>query len=108
MPTFRVAGVNYENRNQLVQKYCKTGMKVRLVCEPENKHDTDALAVYLVVKSWIFRNESIHKIGYHPQNTRKSKLVKHLNDGGNVSTVVGYIREFDSGKVKVSIDFEYV
>lgn len=44
-----VAGTGFEGRAVIIQRYCKEGSKVALKREPNNKHDSNSIAVYLEV-----------------------------------------------------------
>jgi hypothetical protein len=62
-----VAGTGYRNedgsdRSQIIRRYCRPGSAVRLVREPNNPHDANAVAVFLVYR-WLFWTRSA-QIGY--------------------------------------------
>jgi len=67
-----VAGVSFRNkdrhsRQKIIRDSCYVGQWVKLVPEPENKHDHDAIAVYL---------SSGEKIGYFNWNVARIRRKK--------------------------------
>jgi hypothetical protein len=57
-----VRGVTFENRQALIKKYARNGQIISIQPEPNNKHDKNALAIYIQSGLWIFKK--FHHIGY--------------------------------------------
>lgn len=62
MITTKIAGVTFENRQNYVKKL-RVGEKVKLIREPNNKYDKNAVAVY---------NLNNNQLGYIPKELAKS------------------------------------
>jgi hypothetical protein len=60
---FMVAGVSFEGRHRLIERYAGVGDHVRVVREPDNRHDKFAVAVTLI---------DGRKIGYVPRDEYES------------------------------------
>lgn len=58
----KAAGVSKENRQDLIRKYCRSGMDLYPICEPENEFDKYAVALYVKTDDG---SEPV-KIGYIP------------------------------------------
>jgi hypothetical protein len=80
-----VAGTGFEGRASIIGRHCKVGSEVVLKREPNNQHDSNAVAVYLVVPRFFGIFGNAHKqIGYIKKNTAKS-LAKKMDAGVSVS-----------------------
>ena len=107
MPSFIVAGTGFEGRSEVIRAMCKDGQRVDLVRESDNKHDSEAVAVYLVSKTLISVNK--RQIGYFPDNANKPKVVRHLDGGGSVSAeVASFFCPKGRDHPRVSVKFEYL
>jgi hypothetical protein len=102
-----VAGTGFEGRDQIIKKYCREGRRVRLVREPDNPHDANAIAVYLLVPRLMFlRTQKM--IGYI-KAARASRLHKRLDKG---EVPKAYVSSFYSPpdmefpRVTLEIDFD--
>ncbi|MGO4894209.1 HIRAN domain-containing protein [Flavobacterium sp. W21_SRS_FM6] len=69
MGTFntKVAGVKQKNqdgteRQKYIIKYCKEGMPLTLIPEPDNAYDPNAISVWITAKS--FFSSKSYQIGY--------------------------------------------
>ena len=61
-----VAGTGFEGREGRIRLAVRSGMDVKLVPEPNNPHDKNAIAVYVPLRRWYMERD-------HP---RVSLLVK--------------------------------
>ncbi len=68
---FLLAGVSHEGREHIIRELAETGSTVRLIREPLNQYDSNAIAVYLLTG---------HKIGYAPREIA-AYLAPLLDDG---------------------------
>ncbi|MGP0565103.1 MULTISPECIES: HIRAN domain-containing protein [unclassified Nitrospina] len=77
----KVVGVTYQNHDgtnrQNILKNCKSGQKVKLVREPNNKFDKFAIAVFTLDDK---------QIGYLPKGD--AKLANHIDRGGKTNAVI--------------------
>jgi HIRAN domain len=69
---FMVAGVNFEGRHRIIDRYLNVGDRVRIALEPDNPHDECAVAVTLI---------DGRKIGYVPC-TDSEDVTDSVGDGG--------------------------
>ena len=71
-----VAGTGFEGREQIIRRHCREGMKVRLIREPKNEDDPNAIAVYLLVPSLLFLKvpKMIGYIKAHAASTLHARL----------------------------------
>ena len=76
---FTLAGTGLEGREQIIRRHCHEGIKVRLVREPKNEHDPNAIAVYLIVGILPFFRSPM-MIGY-VNAVRASTLHARLDAG---------------------------
>jgi hypothetical protein len=76
-----VAGTGFDGRATRVRAFAHPGTPVELRREPDNPHDENAVAVYLLVKRWytLFRPVAMH-VGYLKRQ-RAATLAKKM-DGG--------------------------
>lgn len=84
--TFVVAGTGY--RSGLIRSHCLSGMEVHLVREPENPHDSNAVAVKILV-SGLFKKrwETVGYIGKH----QAPGVAKRLDAGVQLPATVHYV-----------------
>ncbi len=69
---FMVAGINFDGRYRIIERYLNVGDRVRIVPEPDNPHDECAVAVTLA---------DGRKIGYVPRNDSED-VSGCIDDGG--------------------------
>jgi hypothetical protein len=101
-----VVGTRHEGREQIINKYCKVGMPVYLVREPNNLHDKNAIQVFIETKGFFSKKR--RQIGYI--NKEFAEIAALLMDGG--AEVTGEIyRMFlgcsDFGEIEVGIDLRF-
>lgn len=83
-----VAGTGFEGRDGRIRLAAKPGMPVKLVPEPSNPYDPNAIAVYLPVRAWftLFLRTEVH-IGYIKRD-RAATFSKRINEGGKILSSV--------------------
>lgn len=103
-----VAGTGFEGRAAIIRANCRKGIAVRLVREPDNPHDPNAVAVLLPVPKVLgLFGESWKKIGYI-KASRNKKVARALERGDNVRAVVtSYFAPPHWETPRVSIDIFY-
>jgi len=83
-----IVGTGFEGRAHLIRKYCREGLKVDLIREPNNKYDSNAVAVYLKApRLGGLLGSHLTQVGYIKANTAKS-LAKTMDSGTNISAHV--------------------
>lgn len=86
-----VAGTGFEGRARVIRRHCRDGMSVHLQREPHNPHDSNAIAVYLVVpRLFGLLGQARLQIGYIKAGAAKS-LAARMDAG---VPVTGYVRSF--------------
>ena len=80
-----VAGTGFEGRGAIIRRHCKDGASILLKREFKNKHDTNAIAVYLQTSRLFgLLGHSFKKIGYIKANTAAS-LAKKMDSGEKIT-----------------------
>lgn len=92
----KVAGVSHDNedessRQYAIRKFCKPGAPIILKREPQNKHDKNAISVWIHGKN-LFRNGDF-QIGYIPTQL-SGELASRIDAGWIVTAAV---KEVTSG-----------
>ena len=79
-----VAGTGFEGRQGRIRMAVREGMEVKLVPDPQNKHDENAIAVYVTVRRWftLFLKTDLH-IGYIKRDRAKF-FSRKLREGGKI------------------------
>lgn len=79
-----VAGTGFEGRAGRIRLAVKNGMAVKLVPEPSNAYDANAIAVYLPVRAWftLFLRTDVH-IGYIKRD-RAAFFTRKMQEGGKI------------------------
>ncbi len=107
MRTIRIIGTGFEGRADVIKKHCKDGRTINLRREKANKHDVNAIAVYLVVPrlfGWL--GESNKKIGY-VKEAYAEVLAKKIDSGSSIGgCVVDFYAPSDWEHPRVSIKLE--
>lgn len=100
-----VAGTGFENREQIIRKYCKNGLKVTLKREPNNEHDENAIAVFLEIPAMFgLLGKSSKQIGYIKATTAKS-IAEKMDKGQEFKAkVVSYFAPSEKEHPRVSIE----
>lgn len=98
-----VAGTGFEGRAGRIRLAAKPGMSVKLVREPDNPHDPNAIAVYLTVRAWytLFLRTDVH-IGYIKRDRAKT-FAARLADGGNILSATVKSMHLEQNHPRVSL-----
>lgn len=75
-----VAGTGFDNRAAVIRSRCKVGANVSLRREPDNKHDSNAIAVYLHTSSLFGLLKGRAHIGYI-KSERAAKMAPKIDSG---------------------------
>ena len=94
----KVAGVSFKNpdgtaRQQHIRRYCVAFMPVILRREPDNRHDKNAVAVWVSARKFGVIEAEV-QIG-HLSPDLAADIAHHIDHGG---TVTGEITEITSGR----------
>jgi hypothetical protein len=89
----KVAGVSFKNpdgssRQRYIRAYCAAFTPLILRREPNNRHDKNAVAVWVSVRRFIFFESEV-QIG-HLKSDLAAEIAHHIDHGG---TVTGEITE---------------
>lgn len=80
-----VAGTGFEGRDKIIKAHCKEGAEITLKREPTNKHDSNAIAVYLhTPRLFGLLGTAKKQIGYI--KARAAKPLAEKMDSGVVVT----------------------
>lgn len=108
-----VAGTGFansdgSNRAYIIHKHCRDGMPVRLVREPNNQYDKDAIAVYISVpRLFGLLGQSFVQIGYIKASAADN-LAKKMDSGTTISaSVASYYAPEGRDHPRVSLKLEY-
>jgi hypothetical protein len=87
-----VAGTGFEGRERTIRRWCGEGSQVELRREPNNRHDPNAIGVWLhcrllfgLYKPWL-------QIGY-VRAARAVRLAERLDDG-SITVTRAFVRSF--------------
>ena len=104
-----VAGTGFDGRQGRIRMLVQEGMQVKLVPDPNNPHDSNAIAVYVTVRKWftLFRNTDV-QIGYIKKDRAKF-FTKKINDGGKI--INAYVKsmylELDHPRVSLQVETDW-
>lgn len=87
-----VTGTGYEGRASIIRTYCKDNMAVYLQREPDNRFDTNAIAVYIDTSALFGLVKKRRHIGYIKAD-RAAKLAPQL-DAGALRVSSAYVTSF--------------
>lgn len=86
-----VAGTGFGGRARIIRKHCRDGQEVILKRQPRNKHDPNAIAVYLKVPRFFgLLGYSFTQIGFLKASKAKS-LAPKIDSGMVVTAKVSSI-----------------
>ncbi|MFI8480145.1 HIRAN domain-containing protein [Pseudomonas sp. NPDC078700] len=79
-----VAGTGFEGRAARIRLAVKPGMPIRLVPEPNNQYDENAIAVYIDVRAWftLFMKTEV-QIGYIKRD-KAAFFRRKMHEGGRI------------------------
>ena len=103
-----LAGTGFNDRAEIIRKYCRPRMPIILTREPGNVHDPNAVAVSIAVPrlGGIF-GSSNKQIGYVKKGTAKS-LAKRLDAGEKINGRIDSLfapNEMNHPRVTVELDY---
>jgi len=103
----KVAGVTAKNdngisRQEYIQTYCKPNMNLILRREPDNPHDSNAVAVLIKAKAFIFFSSEV-QIGYLNSTVAK-EISRHMDSGEYVNAVITEITGGGKGKKSFGVN----
>lgn len=83
-----ITGTGFEGREKIISRHCKVGGKVTLKREPNNRFDSNAVAVLLEVpRLGGLLGNSLKPIGYIKKHTAKT-LAKKMDSGIPINGIV--------------------
>ena len=91
-----VAGTGHEGRGRRIQAFCRKGTKVKLVREPLNTHDRNAIAVFAQIRVLWGLWKPWHQIGYIKADRAISWARKI--DSGELEFVAAEVTSMDAAK----------
>lgn len=104
-----VAGTGFEGRAARIRLAVRAGMDAKLVPEPGNPHDRNAIAVYVAVRRWftLFLPTDIH-IGYIKKD-KAAFFTKKMAEGGRVlgATVKSTYMDRDHPRVSLLVKTDW-
>lgn len=105
-----VAGTGFENRAERIRAFCKEGAPVQLRREPDNKHDPEAIAVWMRCSVFLGLWKPWAQIGYI-KAPRADSLAPKL-DSGAYTVRSAIVRSLYAPKgrdhPRVSLEIEFV
>lgn len=111
MGTFhtKVAGVTASNANgtsrqAYIAKFCRAGMPVTFMREPDNSYDSNAVAVFITGRALIFFSAPV-QIGYLNAELAP-EIARHMDKGGHVSAVVSDVTGGSGKKRSLGVNLE--
>lgn len=108
-----VAGTGFQNsdgsrRAEIIRKYCSNGATVHLRREPDNKYDSNAIAVYLETPGFLgLIGKQLRQVGYI-KSKRAAFLAQKLDHGEAISgTVASFYAPAGRECPRVSLALKY-
>ena len=107
-----VAGTGFKNRDgtdraAIIRDHVRDGMSVRLVREPDNEHDINAIAVYIEAGGIFGFGKRERQIGYI-KASRSNTLAAKLDAGEDVSgKVKSHFAPEKKNHPRVSLELDY-
>lgn len=103
----KLAGVKANNpdgtsRQELIRKLCHPGMRLILEREPDNPHDSNAIAVMVWGRVSLFRKAAV-QIGYLNADIA-DELAKYLDNGGEVECEVKEVTGGEQGRPNLGVN----
>jgi hypothetical protein len=103
-----VAGTGFEGRQDIIRSHCKEGALVELRREPQNKHDPEAIGVWMQCSHLMGLIKTWRQIGYI-KAARADRLATQLDDGSliiNKATVRSFNAPSGREHPRVSLEIE--
>ena len=90
----KVAGVTAKNddgrqRQHYIRTYCRAGMPLRLVREPSNQFDKNAIGAWITARAFIFFTSEV-QIGYIGADVA-AELAPHMDRGESVTAAISEV-----------------
>jgi HIRAN domain len=103
-----VAGTGFEGRASIIRNHCSNGQRVELRREPSNRHDPNAIAVYIEApRLFGLLGKGLRQIGYI-KAPAAGGLSKRMDEGLKVeATVASFYAPPDRDHPRVSLNLEY-
>ena len=102
-----VAGTGFEGRADIIRNYCRDGLHVELRREPDNRHDPDAIAVYIETPGILGFGRRMRQIGYI-KAPAADKLAKRIDGGLQIAAFVSsFYAPPGRDHPRVSLTLEY-
>ena len=100
-----VAGTGFEGRAEIIRSHCGDGVSVLLRREPDNRHNPDAIAVYLRTPRFFgCFGVALKKIGNIKAETARH-LARRMDNGEPIyATVKSYYAPRGSDPPRVTLD----
>ncbi len=92
------------NRQFLIRRYCKPGMRLIVKPEPDNPVDENAVALWVSTKVWFFFRADF-QIGYIKQNL-SGEISRHLGKGRQVRVAIANLTGGGDKPVGVNIHID--
>ena len=73
---------NGQSRQSYIRRFCKPGMKVTLIREPNNEYDNNAVGVWIKARSFIFFTADV-QIGYLNADIAP-EIARHMDRGNKM------------------------
>lgn len=106
---FMIAGVHFEGRHAIIEKYLQVGDRVRVVPEPDNPHDECAVAITLTDRrkiGYVPRTDSMDVSGCIDDGGYYVAKVKKILRGGRVPIPVIILQFFARNQLEDIMDLE--
>ncbi|MHB8066356.1 MAG: HIRAN domain-containing protein [Desulfobaccales bacterium] len=103
-----LAGTGFDNRASIIRRYCQVGIEAVLKREPDNPHDPNAIAVFIMVpRLFGFLGRNLQQIGYIKANTAKG-LAKRMDAGLSIqANIINVYAPPDVNYPKVTLELDY-
>lgn len=97
----KVAGTSFDDRNEIIEKYCKKGMELILEREPDNHADSNAIMVF------VETNKGEEQIGYVTKEAAKT-VAEYMDNGKTITATITKVTGGTASKPSygVNIDLE--
>ena len=103
-----VAGTGFEGRASIIRNHCRNGQRVELRRQPSNRHDPNAIAVYIEAPRFFgLFGKGLRQIGYI-KAPAAGGLAKRMDDGLVIQArVSSFYAPPGREHPRVSLDLEY-
>ncbi len=103
----KIAGVSHpnsdgESRQEIIQKYCRAGMPLTLIAEPDNPYSDTAIGI------WIDTNQGRKQLGYVRDTDLDDQLFAILQGGGKVECRISEVTGGGNKTLGVNIRIQII